>query len=321
VKRRSAFSIQQSAKHLVTVAMCAFFCWASVTCLAASFDGKALEPDLQARYKDKVVMLRNFYCGENLRFDAQGNLMSGGPAGSWTVCRDIRIKDVKIKNGKVTLKGQRIYLSYDYKEHHFRDAAEVWKQRKHEYKGDKVSIDMELQPNADETTVQDGINKLFYSSEEDFSKTMPRLWRGCLVQDLNQQAKPVSKIEPAHDSSGASMQGDHGNQPAQNSQPGAGDSNAILHVGKGVTAPQPLFAPDPDYSDVARSAKFQGNVVMNAIVGPDGRIHSLALVRCAGLGLDERAVEKILSWKFKPATKDGKPVAVEVSVEVSFHLY
>lgn len=102
---------------------------------------------------------------------------------------------------------------------------------------------------------------------------------------------------------------------------GANFGGGIFHVGNGVSAPIAIYSPDPDYSDEARKAKYQGTVVLNVIVGPDGRVHNPKIQRSLGMGLDEKAIEKVLVWKFKPATKDNKPVAVEVSVEVSFNLY
>ena len=105
--------------------------------------------------------------------------------------------------------------------------------------------------------------------------------------------------------------------------PGTGGNfgGGLFHVGNGVTAPVPIYSPDPDYSDEARKAKYQGTVVLTVIVGPDGRVHSARIARSLGMGLDEKAIEKVKAWKFKPATKDSKPVAVEVSVEVTFNLY
>ena len=57
------------------------------------------------------------------------------------------------------------------------------------------------------------------------------------------------------------------------------------------------------------------------IVGPDGRPRDIKITRSLGLGLDEKAIEAVKQWKFEPAMKDGKAVAVQISVEVSFRLY
>lgn len=100
---------------------------------------------------------------------------------------------------------------------------------------------------------------------------------------------------------------------------GAGQN--IQHVGSGVSAPKAIYAPDPDFSDQARKAKYQGTVVMNVLIDATGRVARIKLTRPLGMGLDEKAMEKITTWKFNPATRDGQPVAVEVNVEVSFNLY
>jgi len=102
---------------------------------------------------------------------------------------------------------------------------------------------------------------------------------------------------------------------------GAGIGGGPYHVGGGVSAPRAIYAPDPEYSEEARKAKFQGMLVLWMIVAPDGRVHEVRVMRSAGMGLDERAIEAVKTWRFDPARKDGQPVAVQISVEVSFRLY
>jgi TonB family protein len=92
-------------------------------------------------------------------------------------------------------------------------------------------------------------------------------------------------------------------------------------VGGGVSAPKALYAPDPEYSEEARKAKYQGTVVLWVVVGPDGRPHAIKVYRTLGMGLDEKAIEAVRNWKFEPARKDGQPVAVQINVEVNFRLY
>jgi len=102
---------------------------------------------------------------------------------------------------------------------------------------------------------------------------------------------------------------------------GGGIGGGVFHVGGGVSAPKVLFQPDPEYSEEARKAKFQGTCVLSLIVGPDGRPRDVRIARSLGLGLDEKAIEAVKNWRFEPAVKDGKPVAVAISVEVDFRLY
>ena len=92
-------------------------------------------------------------------------------------------------------------------------------------------------------------------------------------------------------------------------------------VGGGGTRPRAIYDPDPDYSDAARKAKYQGSVVLWLVVGADGLPHNIRVQRSLGMGLDEKAVAAVSTWRFQPATLNGQPVAVEVNVEVSFRLY
>ena len=102
---------------------------------------------------------------------------------------------------------------------------------------------------------------------------------------------------------------------------GGGVGGGVYRVGGGVSAPRALYAPDPEYSEEARKAKFQGTVMLWVIVGPDGHPHNIQVQRSLGMGLDEKAIEAVRTWKFEPARKDGQPVAVQIYVEVNFRLY
>jgi len=92
-------------------------------------------------------------------------------------------------------------------------------------------------------------------------------------------------------------------------------------VGGGVSAPKAIYSPSPVYSKEAGNAKRTGVVVLWVVIGPDGKLRDIRVVRTLGLGLDEKAIEAVKKWRFVPAMKDGKPVAVQVNVEVNFHLY
>jgi protein TonB len=102
---------------------------------------------------------------------------------------------------------------------------------------------------------------------------------------------------------------------------GGGYGGGLYHVGGGVSAPQLVFAPDPEFSDEARRAKYQGVCVVSLIVDAQGMPQRVQVVRHLGMGLDEKAVEAVKQYKFKPAMLQGKPVPVEVNIEVNFRIY
>jgi TonB family protein len=102
---------------------------------------------------------------------------------------------------------------------------------------------------------------------------------------------------------------------------GGGVGGGLYHIGGGVSAPRAIYSPEPEFSEEARKAKYQGNCTLALIVGADGRPSDIHVVASLGMGLDEKAIEAVRNWRFEPAMKDGHPVPVEVDIEVEFHLY
>jgi TonB family protein len=94
----------------------------------------------------------------------------------------------------------------------------------------------------------------------------------------------------------------------------------VYRVGGAVSPPKAIFSPDPEYTALAEKAKLQGVCVLSLIVGPDGRPRDIRVARSLGMGLDEQAVDAVQQWRFEPAKKDGKPVAVAINVEIYFRL-
>ncbi len=94
----------------------------------------------------------------------------------------------------------------------------------------------------------------------------------------------------------------------------------VYRIGNGVSAPTVLHKVEPKYSKDARKAKLDGTVVLTLVVDDQGRPQNLKILRRLGLGLDEKAIEAVKKWRFKPGVKDGKPVPVLATIEVNFRL-
>ena len=99
-----------------------------------------------------------------------------------------------------------------------------------------------------------------------------------------------------------------------------GVDGGVFRVGGGVTAPSLLFKVEPEYSEEARKAKYQGTVLLYVQVDPSGKAINMRVLHSLGLGLDEKAMEAVKKWKFKAGMKDGKAVTVEAQIEVNFRL-
>jgi protein TonB len=104
--------------------------------------------------------------------------------------------------------------------------------------------------------------------------------------------------------------------------PGRGGNmgGGAYKIGGGVSQPTVLFKVEPEYSEEARKAKFQGTVVLFVVVDEHGNPRDLKVIRPLGLGLDQKAIEAVEKWKFSPGKKDGKPVPVQATIEVNFRL-
>ena len=112
-----------------------------------------------------------------------------------------------------------------------------------------------------------------------------------------------------------------GHGPGIGAGSGGGIGGGVYRVGGGISAPSATFSPDPQYTEEARRAKKQGTCTLWLIVDSAGRPRDIRVVRGLGFGLDEKALEAVRNWRFQPALKDGRPVDVQISVEVEFHLY
>jgi TonB family protein len=103
---------------------------------------------------------------------------------------------------------------------------------------------------------------------------------------------------------------------------GGNTGGGLYQIGGGVSAPVPIFQPEAEFSDEARRAKYQGVCLISLIVDAQGNPQNPRVIRALGMGLDEKALEAVRKYKFKPAMKDGRtPVPVMITIEVNFRLY
>lgn len=104
---------------------------------------------------------------------------------------------------------------------------------------------------------------------------------------------------------------------------GGGTGGGHYHPGAGgIGYPECVYCPNPPYTEEARKARFQGTVLLQIVILPDGRASEVRVLRGVGMGLDESALKTVREWRFKPMLGPGnRPVAVETPVEVTFRLF
>ena len=146
--------------------------------------------------------------------------------------------------------------------------------------------------------------------------------------NMDQLGDPLSKAMIASNGTGSGAGigrgsgGGVGSGSGAGFGPGSGGNmgGGAYRIGGGVSPPQVIFKVEPEYSEEARKAKFQGTVVLFVVVDEKGNPRDLKVIRPLGLGLDQKAIEAVEKWRFKPGMKDGRAVPVQATIEVNFRL-
>jgi protein TonB len=146
--------------------------------------------------------------------------------------------------------------------------------------------------------------------------------------NMAQYGDPLAKIGPPSNGpgsgggigSGSGGGVGSGRGPGVGPGEGGGFGGGAYRVGNGVTSPTIISKIEPEYSEEARKAKFQGTVILSIEVNEKGLVQNPRVLRPLGMGLDEKAIEAVMKWRFRAGYKDGKPVTVLAQVEVNFRL-
>lgn len=276
-------------------------CFCSNSILRAS-DLSDLQTKLKSEYCGRVVTLRSFLPGDQLEFNPLGDPLTRSEADSWTTSGEINLTEIHLKDDQLQFLGKRVFL-VSKGGNNFESlftvpglvgsGIQIANPRKKKFKKLEklrpVTITIHLQPQMSEDAIRSAIHKVFLGGDENLSDVAPPYWKLLL------------------------------------STPGFNDPSVrmkdVLRVGGRITPPHALYAPNPEYSEVARQAQLQGTVLVWLVVDSAGLPRNIRLVRAIGLGLDDKAARAVSQWKFDPAKKDLVPVEVQINVEVTFKLY
>jgi TonB family protein len=97
-------------------------------------------------------------------------------------------------------------------------------------------------------------------------------------------------------------------------------ANGVYRVGPGITPPALLYKTEPQYTQEARAGKIQGTTLLMVEIGPDGIARNIVVSRSLEPGLDQKAIDAVSQWQFRPGAKDGVPVTTAATIEVNFRL-
>jgi TonB family protein len=246
------------------------------------------EAELKTRLVGKPLYLRGFWREDSLHFDSHGQLIGTSGLLSFTLC-GVEVDSVRLASDGLVLKGKRIGVEFK------RNIPKrvVLKMRDRHHSSDEL-IQIRIDPPAD-GDFSHALGTIFADDLPDLVPVLPPYWQRFARENLSPNSPPATGIPSS--------------------------SSPQKRIGGGITPPIVVKAAEPQFSQAARNLQFSGKVLVNLWVGEDGKPSHLAVIRPAGLGLDEQALYAVQQYVFNPAKESSKPVLVELNIEVGFDVY
>ena len=329
---------RDSVRFWVLIATAAL---ASALWSAAASAESDLADHINDEYKGKAFILRGFYSGDHLKYDSNGHILNPTVPDDWTVAGIVQVKRLKVSGDHLRIDARRVHLGWlggVFQELH----DQVGKLDKDEKADRSLRMDVDLGA-ATTDAAEAALSQIFLTSRDKFADLVPDYWKPCVRAALvGEGAKQysgchfsavfanipavVANIEAVGQTGADTAQSSQGvsrinHGETMGTDPAYSSPGNMVGVGHGVSAPRVISRTDPEFSEPARRAKYQGTSVFMLIVDKTGEPRDIRVVQPLGAGLDRKAVETISKWRFDPAQKDGQPVDVEIAVEVDFHLY
>lgn len=283
---------------------------------AGQNSGESLDSALKQKFVHKRFMLRGFYSDKQLHFDSTGNPVRPFHVGSWATSL-IEVEKIHVASTHIELKGSRWAHVFD-KESKFRSVRT----------SQELHIVVDRQSSTTDAAVIGLIEGLFVNQNENMAGLVPDYWRAYFSGRL--QLVPQEDGHNCRRIEGRVLRNPDGSLwfPCEEhakttaNLPAPSDVTSLpYHCTKGILCPKALFTPDPEYEELARAVGFQGVMVLDLTVNADGNTGDIQILQPLGFGLDDKAVEVVRQWKFKPANMDGHPVPAGINVEVEFRVH
>ncbi len=291
----------------------------AVLALSAHAHASDLEQHLRGQYRGKTLLLRGFYSGDRLRYDSAGAPTNGPASGDRTTDGLVLINDIHVSNRLLKIKAKRMFVVLGRKGT-FEFLADTSKTQK---KAPLLQIEAELpRVNSSFEQADATLSKLFLTAQDSFAELVPDYWKPCVPDGLGGK---ISKCFFSPAFGAIPGFGSRGSSASETDQTGAAYGNVLRNTdyrhGSGNSPPRAIIQHEPEFSEPARLAKFQGTVTLGLVVNQEGNPINIHILSPLGCGLDAKAVQAVETWRFKPAEKQGQPMAAEIAVEVDFHLF
>lgn len=259
------------------------------------------EAKLKAQLEGKIISLHHFYEERFQRFDVDGAAKEDYPTCPWTMCGKLNVDRVSLSKNKLKVEGRRTWVLFkgEPRQISYANSPEL------------VEISIELAEGPDrEKRLASAFSKIFLVGQQKFEDDVPDFWKPIF------QVKPAANSAPVAPTRDAAV-ADKPNAPTSSEKP---KMPKRVRVSQGVTEGSLIHKVTPSYPPTARSTHIAGSVVMAVLIGKQGNIESLVLVKPVGAGLDEAAYEAVKQWRYRPYLLQGQPVEIDTQVTVNFQL-
>lgn len=273
-----------------------------LTGLSCAVDAQATVSGIESRLKDRTLFLRGLWAEDDLRFDADGKPVAHYNQRPFTESA-FDLHSARFDGGTLILEGQRTALVFD-KNEKTSFVAIHGKIRHDKYDG-RVRIEVRGKLGQDFGPALDAI---FTTEIADLAPLLPPIWQFWVREHYPGAALPAipeaEKLEKA---------------VANFRRSGKPSGNDTSH--ESTTAPKLIHSQNPEYSETAKMRRLSGTTLIYCWVDEHGNPSHVYVAKAAGAGLDEEAVRAVRQYVFAPATKDGKPVKVDLYIAVNFRIW
>jgi TonB family protein len=291
---RVAVKRQLTGKTFISGLLCCIAALSFTDAKAA--DRQALENDLRNIYEHKLLSLRQPCLGSKLKFDSSGTMVSKAVTGPWSTSGLMQIENLALTPEHLEIDGRRVILAL-----RTRDV------------GTHTSLlpsDVGVTPLVTNDRVRVSID-LSASDVSQVNRALSQVFQGGQLMDrvaAYWQPKTVDLKAFRNSTPNAVVAELEGNRPVY-----------LANSGR-IGPPKPIDMPDPTYTKEARQKGLEGTVILLVAVNEKGFPEVLEVTRSLSEDLDTQALAAVAQWRFRPAVKDGQPVAVLINVEVTFRL-
>lgn len=237
-------------------------------------------------------VLRGFPSGSVLKYGPGGSLIAAGPPLPWTESA-FRAEWIRLHSDGLEIAGQRCVLVFD-------DRNLTWRAI---CLPGVVRLEVPLPTQPFGPLRAERLWSRIFMSASDVARAAPPYWHAFLTGGVRLRHLPGGRLD-------ARLVTD---SPSPAKAPRTAASN--------IAPPRVIKDPNPQYTHEAREARLHGSVWIRITVGVDGAAHDLTIIKPLGAGLDQAAIEAVTKWRFRPAQKNGRPVAATSRVIVNFEFH